>query len=96
MKIKLKNMLEQKLQSKVIKYLKSNGYYCVKVITATVAGIPDILCCSPSGQFVAIELKKPDVKAEPSALQKYNLEQIQKRNGIAICANSLKTIKDIL
>lgn len=45
------------------------------------AGIPDILACV-NGFMVAIEIKAS--KGKPSALQKLNVERINRANGIAV------------
>lgn len=79
-------MKEQSIQAKILKHLKANGFYTVKVITASKAGISDILACSPNGIFWSIEVKKPG--GVVSDIQKYNLRQVLKRNGIAFHAHS--------
>jgi hypothetical protein len=43
------------------------------------SGIPDILCCI-KGKFIALELKAENGKA--SALQKYNIDKINKCGGL--------------
>lgn len=84
---------EQALQKKAIQLLRRNGFYVVKVISASVRGVPDILCCSPFGRFVAIELKAPDKPEVATDLQEHNLKEIRMRDGIAFVANNLETIK---
>lgn len=82
-------MLEQKLQSQIIKYITARGGYAVKVITATKAGVPDIIACL-DGKFYGIEVKVGDNK--PSPLQLANLRQIAKAGGIDILAYSLDDV----
>lgn len=84
-------MSEQKLQSKVLKWLKDNGYYSVKVVLATKNGVPDIIGCTPEGKFFAIELKVGYNKA--SKLQEWNIKEIKQRGGIAFVAYSLDEVK---
>lgn len=72
---------EAQLQSKLIKYLNDKGYYVVKVIKATKAGVPDILTCI-SGMFVGIECKTE--KGKVTELQLYNLNKIVKSGGVSI------------
>lgn len=73
---------EAKFQEQVIKYLKSldNCWY-VKIWGGGFmkSGIPDILCCI-KGKFIALELKAENGKA--SALQKYNIDKINKSGGL--------------
>lgn len=87
-------MSESKVQSKVMKWLKVNNYWAMKVVVANRAGIPDVIACSPSGLFVAIELKYGPGK--PSKLQEYNIEEIKKRGGIAFVAWSIEDVEAVL
>lgn len=50
-------------------------------------GVSDILACSPSGKFVAIEVKKPGGK--PSDAQVAFINQVSKQGGIAAICYSL-------
>lgn len=83
-------MSEQKLQKQIIDWLKTNGYWVVKVIVANRSGIPDIIACSPQGLFVAIEVKYGSNKASP--LQEYNIAEITKRKGLALVTWDLETV----
>lgn len=87
-------MSEQKLQKKILDWLTANGYWVVKVSVANKNGVPDILACSPLGVFVAIEVKFGSNK--PSPLQVYNIDEIKKRNGIALVAWSLEQVTEAL
>jgi Holliday junction resolvase len=73
-------MKESEIQSKIIKKLKANKAYVVKVVQATTKGVPDILACY-KGQFIGIEVKKPDTKNNTTALQKHNLLNISAAGG---------------
>jgi Holliday junction resolvase len=76
-------MKEQTLQTKIIKLINSKGY-CVKVISASHSGIPDIIACI-KGKYMAVECKS-DI-GEMSLLQKYNSEKILKNGGLFFCVN---------
>ena len=84
---------EQKLQTKIMKWLKDNGYYAVKIVVASKNGVPDIIGCTPSGGFFAIEVKFGANKA--SKLQEWNVKEINKRLGIAFVAYSLDDVKRV-
>lgn len=84
---------EAYIQTKIIKYLESLGWYVVKIVVASKSGVPDLLCCSPNGFFWAFEVK---AKTKPSKLQEYNIQEIQKRNGSAFVVYSLQEVKDII
>lgn len=86
---------EQKIQSKIIKWLESEGYYVVKVISASKAGIPDILCCI-NGMFLAIEVKTPGTANNTSALQAYNLDKVKECGGYSLVAWSLEQVKEFI
>lgn len=83
-------MTEAKLQAKILRYLKQKGCYARKVIVAGNAGTLDIVCCYKSS-FIAIEVKLPGQK--PTELQKYNIREIQKAEGVALVAISLEDVK---
>ena len=87
-------MSEQKLQKKILDWLTKEGYYTVKTIVSNKKGVPDILACSPTGQFVAIEVKFG--RNKPSKLQEYNIAQIKKAGGIAFVAWDLETVTNLL
>lgn len=75
-------MLEKEFQNEVIKFLKQNDIYYIKVWGGGFqrAGIPDLIICL-KGKFIAIELKNEIGK--PTALQLHNIEQIKKSGGQA-------------
>lgn len=73
---------EKLFENKIKAELKRRGIWFVKYFANrnTLAGVPDLLCCI-NGRFVAIEIKAE--KGRVSKLQQYQIEQIQKANGIA-------------
>lgn len=81
---------EQTIQSRILKWLDKNGFWSIKVVVSSVNGTPDIIACSPKGRFVAIEVKQGANTA--SALQKYNVEQVALRGGIAFVTWDLETV----
>lgn len=88
-------MKESDIQSKIIKLLERNNAYVVKVVSATKAGVPDILACY-KGKFIAIEVKVPEKKDNTSELQKYNLRKINESGGLAIVAWNEDMINEFL
>lgn len=85
-------MSEQKIQASIIKYLESKGAYVVKVVTASKKGVPDIIACY-KGQFVGIEVKRPETKTNVSPLQSYNLKKIEEAGGLSFVAWELAGLK---
>ena len=69
-------MKEQDYQSKIIKRLEAEGYYCLKLIKTNKNGIPDIVALKPD-EVVFIECKLPNGKL--SELQKYRIEELNNK-----------------
>jgi Holliday junction resolvase len=67
-------MTEQDIQAKIMKRLRAEGYYVVKIVQATVTGLPDILALKPN-EARWIEVKKPGKK--PSAVQEYRHNELR-------------------
>lgn len=53
-------------------------------------GISDIIACSPTGRFVAIEVKKKGGRPTPEQLD--FLERVRKAGGVGILAYSLDAV----
>ena len=70
-------MTEQEYQSKVIKQMTKQGFYCLKLIKTNKNGIPDILCIKPN-KVLFIEVKAFGGVVSP--LQKYRINEL-KNNG---------------
>lgn len=86
---------EQDIQRKILKYLETKHIYVVKVISASKAGVPDILCCY-QGKFLAIEVKTPNTRHNTSELQKYNISKIIGAGGKAIVAWDVKQVEEFI
>jgi Holliday junction resolvase len=67
-------MTEQDIQAKIMKRLRAEGYYVVKIVQATVVGLPDLLALKPN-EARWIEVKKPGKK--PSAVQEYRHNELR-------------------
>ena len=76
-------MTENQFQTKVIKYLRSKGYYVLNMPGSSQQrkGTPDLIVCI-NGTFWGIELKCKGNK--PSPLQLHALKEIDNAGGIAI------------
>lgn len=81
---------EQTLQGRIIKWLQAHGFWCFKTVVSSKAGIMDIVGCCPTGRFFGIEVKFGNNTA--SELQKYHIEEVKRRNGIALVAWDLETV----
>lgn len=85
--------MQSETQSKIIKYLESQGAYVIKTIITNRAGVPDVIACY-KGVFIGIEKKEKNEKV--SVLQQLNLERIKQAGGYAIVAKSVEDVKDLL
>ena len=81
---------EGKVQKQVLDWLKDHGFWAFKTIVCNKSGIMDIIGCTPKGRFFGIEMKYGAGKA--SAIQKYHIEEVKKRNGIAFVSWDLETV----
>lgn len=85
---------EQKIQAKIMEYLKSKGAYRVKIEAASVAGVPDILVCYKA-MFIGIEVKKSK-SSQPTELQLENINMIRQAGGLADVVSSLPDVDCLL
>lgn len=69
-------MLEQKIQSKIIKKLEQDGYFVLKLIKTNKNGICDLIAIKENETFF-VEVKRPDGKL--SELQKLRIENLRKK-----------------
>lgn len=74
----------------IMRELRSRGYWLIKIHGSNfqLAGIPDIIGCTPEGHFFGLECKTGNDK--PSPLQAYCLEELRKYGAIAACVHSLE------
>lgn len=88
-------MTEQQLQKKMVNYLEANDCYVVKVVSATRAGVPDILGCY-EGVFFGIEVKLPKTRNNVSKLQEYNLDKIVASGGRSLVAWEVEQVEEFI
>ena len=66
-------MLEQKIQTKIIKKLELNGWYVVKLIKTSKNGIMDLMALR-NGITMFIEVKQPN--GVLSEIQKFRIKEL--------------------
>lgn len=66
-------MLEQKIQSKIIKKLELNGWYVVKLIKTSKNGIMDLMSLK-DGKVMFIEIKQDN--GVLSEIQKFRIKEL--------------------
>ena len=102
------NLSESKVQSDIIKYLKSKGWFVQKFkpinlvggngdmrLVPTDRGVPDILCCW-NGKFIAFEVKAPRLNAQVSSFQQRAIARIRECGGFAYVIHSIAQIEQII
>ena len=72
--------MESKEQKKLIDQYEKEGWYVIKLMKTNRNGIPDLLCLHQDFCPRFIEVK--DVGGVVSELQKYRIEEIEKKTGI--------------
>ena len=88
-------MTEQQIQKKIVTYLEQEGCYVVKVISASKAGVLDIIGCY-EGVFFTIEVKTPQTRNNVSKLQQYNADLCRRAGGHSLVAWDVEMVEDFL
>ncbi len=87
---------EKVVQKEIIDYIKSYGWYVIKVIKANEIGVHDLLACI-DGLFVSIETKAEKYQRDPlkqaSDWQKRHLRLVKEAKGISMVVPTLEQFK---
>lgn len=83
-------MKESQIQTAILKWLKNQEGYWVKISDRFAKGYPDIWGCF-RGKLITIEVKTPEEKPKP--IQLYIMKSIKKEGGISIWVTSLEEVK---
>ncbi len=82
---------ESKLQTKIIKYLKSKGWLVNKISLCSVTGWPDIYAIKNRMSPIHIEAKAKGKK--PTPLQEYVHAQISEHGGVVWVIDNFEEFK---
>ena len=85
--------LESKIQSRIIGYLRANGYFVTKLSVTSTTGIPDVLAIK-DGKALFVEVKRKGNK--PSELQLYRIKELQSYGAECIVAYSIEDLVKIV
>lgn len=81
-------MLERDLQAQIIKYLRRQpSTFVIKTIQTNNRGIPDLIICR-HGQFIFIEIKKPDTPANGTPLQRHQMDALRDAGAVGFVTNN--------
>ena len=87
---------ERQVQTEIMKYIKANGGYVVKIIRANETGVHDLLACI-NGLFISIECKAEQFAKDPisqaSPRQKHHLKLVKEAKGMAMVVATLEQFK---
>jgi len=86
-------MKEQDIQKAITKYIEGLGGYVAKVVTASKAGVPDLVVCY-QGRFYGLEVKTLTGRVAP--IQTYNLKKIGEAGGVGVVVRSVADVREIL
>lgn len=88
---------ESKVQSDIINYLRSEGYYVYKNAASqyTEPGRPDLVACI-NGRFVGLEIKRPGKIKNLSEAQKIVSHKITEAGGIWRVVDNLDEVKHLV
>ena len=88
---------ESKVQSDIINYLRSQGYYVYKNAASayTEPGRPDLVACV-AGYFVGLEIKRPGKLKNLSEAQKIVARKINDAGGIWRVVDNLEDVKELI
>lgn len=83
--------LERAITDTILKWLKREGYWAVKIHGAAyqTAGLPDIVAIDRKGRFVGLEVKRPMI-GKVTRLQEKTLQDINLGGGYAVVVRSLE------
>ncbi len=83
--------LERAITDTILKWLKREGYWAVKIHGAAyqTAGLPDIIAIDLKGRFVGLEVKRPII-GKVTELQRRTLENMTLGGGYAVVVRSVE------
>ena len=84
-------MLESKIQAKLIKKLEAEGYYVIKLSVTNKPGIPDLIALPKGCNAEFYEVKQKNLKPRP--LQLFRAKEINEGEYGTVYLHDGKTIK---
>lgn len=84
--------MEAKYQSKIKKFAEANGWTVIKILRATVNGLPDLMVLKHDRQPVFIEVK--DTGGVLSKVQQYQIKKLR-ANGFTVFVSEPKDWEEI-
>ena len=85
-------MLENKIQSQIINWLKKNNYMVIRNLDVSPIGFPDLTSISLEGVYTHIEVKQENGRLSPT--QKMTISKLNDYNCDVIVVRSLQEVKE--
>ena len=76
--------MEAKYQLKIKKFAEANGWLVIKILRATVNGLPDLMLLNPNRQTIFIEVKAKGGRL--SKVQEYQIKKLKEKGFVAVVA----------
>ena len=90
---------ESTVQTEIIKYVRREGGYVIKVIRGNDDGIHDLIICL-DGRFISCEVKREEFAPNPnkamSPRQVKHMGMVKAARGLSVCVASLEQFIDFL
>lgn len=87
-------MLEKQIELKLTQEVKNKGGIALKLISPSMAGLPDRLVLLPQGKIAFVELKAPGEKLRP--LQVRRKRQLEGLGFLVYCIDDIDRIGGVL
>lgn len=87
-------MTEAYLQTKCVKYAKTKGIFCRKLIAVGQPGFPDLFFIGMDGVSVFVELKTPVGRLRPK--QKRTIEKMREAGALVYIIKSYEAFVELI
>jgi len=84
--------MEAKYQTKIKKFAEANGWTVIKILRATVNGLPDLMALKPDRPPLFIEVK--DTGGVLSKVQQYQIKKLR-TDGFVVFVSEPKDYEDL-
>ena len=85
---------EKVLEPKLVKAVKAEGGWAIKLLATFVTGIPDRMCLFPGGRIVFVEMKTTGQK--PRKIQRYVHRKLVRLGFIVLVIDSTPGIENLI
>ncbi|MBQ8133366.1 MAG: VRR-NUC domain-containing protein [Lachnospiraceae bacterium] len=87
-------MIESQIERRLVDGVKKLGGLCMKFVSPGNPGVPDRIILTKTGKVIFVELKADWGRLEK--IQKYRIDEMQKRNADVRVVKGLDEVKELL